>query len=189
MKRLIPFLFIFSVFMACEGPEGEVGPQGPPGEDAVNIESFVFEYENIDFNSENNYKPILGYPDGFEALPSDVTLVYFLWNQVEIDGQQEDVWRALPQSVFTPNGTVQYNYEFTRYDFQLYLNSDFDSEMLEPIDTDDWIVRAVVVPGSFFSAGGKMQAVDLDDYYAVMDAMGTDYKPVVHEYDNSIERR
>jgi hypothetical protein len=185
-------MLILSILAACEGPVGDVGPrgpQGPPGLDGVNIESFVFEYGGINFTDQNGYTVILPYADDFVALPSDVTLVYFLWDQVEINGELEDVWRALPQSVFTEDGTIQYTYDFTRYDFQLYLNTNFNPDFLLPVDTDDWIVRAVVVPGSFFSAGGRMQAVDLDDYYAVMEAMGTDYKPAVHEYNNGMIRR
>ena len=190
MKKLIPFLFILSAFMACEGPVGPIGPrgpQGPPGENGVNIESFVFEYE-VDFVPDD-YSVILPYYDDFVALPSDVTLVYLLWDQVEIDGQLEDVWRALPQIVLTENGMIQYNYDYTRYDVNLFLTTDFDPNLLDPIDTDNWIVRVVVIPGQFVTAGGKMQAVDLNDYYAVMKAMGTEYKPVVHEYNKSLIRR
>ncbi len=191
MKKLIPFLLVIVTFMACEGPEGPIGPRGPQGEpglDGVNIESFVFEYE-VDFLPEENYTVFLPYLDDFVALPSDVTLVYFLWGQTEIDGELVDIWRALPQTVFSDNGLIQYNYDFTRYDVSLFLNTDFDTELLEPIDTDDWIVRVVVIPGQFVSANGKMAAVDFDDYYAVMDAMGLDNKSVVHEYNNSLVRR
>ncbi len=191
MKKLIPFLLVIVTFMACEGPEGPIGPRGPQGEpglDGVNIESFVFEYE-VDFLPEENYTVFLPYLDDFVALPSDVTLVYFLWGQTEIDGELVDIWRALPQTVFSDNGLIQYNYDFTRYDVSLFLNTDFNTELLEPIDTDDWIVRVVVIPGQFVSANGKMAAVDFDDYYAVMDAMGLDNKSVVHEYNNSLVRR
>ena len=190
MKRLIPFLFILSAFMACEGPEGDVGPQGPqgpPGEDAINIESFVFEYE-VDFVPDD-YTVVLPYADDFVALPSDVTLVFFKWGETEINGEIEDIWRALPQTILSQNGMIQYNYDFTRYDVQLFLTTDFNPDLLEPIDTDDWIVRVVVVPGQFFTSGGKMQAVDLNDYHAVMAAMGVDYKPAVHEYNKDLIRR
>jgi hypothetical protein len=191
MKKLIPFLLVIVAFMACEGPEGPIGPrglQGPPGEDGVNIESFVFEYE-IDFRAQDDYTVILPYLDDFVALPSDVTLVYFLWGQTEIDGELVDIWRAIPQTLFTENGLIQYNYDFTRYDVSLFLNTDFDPDLLQPIDTDDWIVRVVVVPGQFVTAGGKMAAIDFNDYNAVMEAMGVENKSVVHQYNNSLVRR
>ena len=100
-----------------------------------------------------------------------------------------DIWRALPQTVFTNNGLIQYNYDFTRYDVSLFLNTDFDTDLLQPIDTDDWIVRVVVIPGQFVTAGGKMAAIDFNDYYAVMEAMGVENKSVAHEYNNSLVRR
>ncbi|MCA6078286.1 collagen-like triple helix repeat-containing protein [Fulvivirga sedimenti] len=191
MKKLIPFLLVIVTIVACEGPEGPIGPRGPqgaPGEDGVNIESFVFEYE-VDFRPEDDYTVFLSYLDDFVALPSDVTMVYFLWGQTEIDGELVDIWRALPQTVFTDNGLIQYNYDFTRYDVSLFLNTDFDPDLLQPIDTDDWIVRVVVIPGQFVTAGGKMAAIDFNDYYAVMEAMGVENKTVAHEYNNSLVRR
>jgi len=180
MKRLIPFLVVFAVVLAaCEGPVGPVGPQGAPGvpgQDGVNIESFVFEYEDVDFVAPD-YSVFLPYPD-FSALNSDVTLAYLLWDVVDIDGEAVDVWRALPQTILTEDGMIQYGYDFTRYDAQVFLSTDFDPSLLEPIDTDDWIVRIVVVPGKFFDANGKMENIDLSDYRAVIDAMGVAYKPV-----------
>ncbi len=189
MKRLIPFLFVLAVVMAaCEGPVGPIGPQGAPGvpgQDGVNIESFVFEYEDVDFIAPD-YSVLLEYPN-FTALNSDVTLAYLLWDIVDIDGEPVDVWRALPQTILTEDGMIQYSYDFTKYDTQLFLNTDFDPALLGPIDTDDWIVRLVVVPGKFFDPNGKMEHVDLSDYHAVIEAMGVADKPVTNY--NDIVRR
>ncbi len=180
MKRIIPFLFVLAAFgTACEGPEGPVGPQGQPGvpgEDGVNIESFVFEYENVDFVSPE-YSVLLEYPN-FTALESDVTMAYLLWDVVEVDGEETDVWRALPQTILTDDGMIQYSYDFTKYDTKLFLSTTFDEGLLQPIDTDDWIVRLVVIPGKFFDPNGKMENVDLNDYHAVIEALGAEIKPV-----------
>lgn len=180
---------MLAAFAACDGEEGPVGPQGIPGldgQDGVNIESFVFEYENVDFTSPD-YSVTLEYPN-FTALDSDVTLAYLLWDVVVINDEEVDVWRALPQSLITENGLLQYNYDFTKFDTQIFIASEFDKSLLEPIDTDDWIVRLVVVPGKFFDPNGKMESVDLADYQAVIQALGLTNKPVSENY-NPIERR
>lgn len=185
MKKILPFLLVLAGFItACEGPEGPIGPQGPqgvPGEDGVNIESFVFEYENVDFVAPD-YSVLLPYSEDFNftALDSDVVLAYLLWDVVEIDGEQVDLWRALPQTILTVDGMIQYSYDFTKYDAQLFLNTDFDPANLEPLDTDDWIVRLVVVPGRFFDPNGKMERIDLSDYHAVIEALGEAPKPVTN---------
>ncbi len=178
MKRLVPFLLAFAVvFAACDGPEGPAGPQGPQGEPGLDgVESFVFEYEDVDFVGPE-YSVLLEYPD-FAALDSDVTLAYLLWDVVEIESEQVDVWRALPQTILANEGMIQYTYDFTKYDTQLFLNTDFDAGSLEPIDTDDWIVRLVVVPGKFLDASGRLEKVDLSDYEAVMEALEITGKPV-----------
>lgn len=128
------------------GPEGPEGPQGPPGESG-----FVFEYEDVDFTSPD-YEVILPYPDDFESFASDVALVYLLWDVVEIDGVDTEVWRQLPQSLFLQQGTLRYNFDFTTADVRLFMEADFDKSSLGAIDTDDWIVRVVIVPGEFWNS-------------------------------------
>ncbi len=175
MKKIFPFVLMLIVFAACEGPvgpEGPIGPQGPAGVDAVNIESFVFEY-SFSFEAPD-YSVLLEYPDGFESLESDVTLVYLLWGQTN-DGK--DIWRALPQTIITNDGLLQYNYDFSQNDAVVFLTSEFDSSLLLPEDTDDWIARVVVVPGKFLN-GGKMSSIDFTDYDAVAAAMDFRDAPV-----------
>ena len=125
------------------GPQGEQGPQGESG--------FLFEFENVDFSAPD-YEVFLDFPDDFETLPSDVAIVYFLWDVVEIDGGDFEVWRQLPQSVLTQDGTLQYNFDFSMKDVRLFMEADFDMDRLEVIDTEDWIVRVVVIPGEFWNS-------------------------------------
>ncbi len=133
------------------GPQGSQGPQGEPGEEA-----FVFEYEGVSFTGPE-YEIILPYADDFVALQSDVALVYFLWDVVDNNGENVEVWRPLPQNIFTENGLLQYNFDFTIYDVRLFLDANYSLDLLTAIDTDDWIVRIVVVPGQFWNSGGRQQ--------------------------------
>lgn len=128
------------------GPQGPEGPQGPQGESG-----YVFEYENIDFTAPD-YEVFLPYPDDFESLTSDVALVYLLWDIVEIDGEDTEVWRQIPQTVLVDAGTLQYNFDFTTGDIRLFMEADFDRSILGAIDTDDWVARVVIVPGEFWNS-------------------------------------
>ena len=186
MKKLIHFVLLLIIFAACEGPagpEGPIGPQGADGADGVNIESFVFEYA-FSFE-EPDYSVLLEYPEGFEALESDVTLVYLLWGQTN---EGKDVWRALPQTIFTNDGLLQYNYDFTQNDAVVFLSAEFDASLLLPEDTDDWIARVVVIPGQFLN-GGRMSAIDFTDYEAVAAAMDFSDAPVQVQVDKEHLRR
>jgi len=128
------------------GPEGPMGPQGEKGESG-----YVFEFENVTFTSPD-YEVILPFPDNFESLSSDVVLAYMLWDVVNIDGIDTEVWRQLPQTILTNQGILQYNFDFTMVDVRLFMDAEFDLGQLGAIDTDDWVVRLVVVPGDFWNS-------------------------------------
>lgn len=144
------------------GPQGLPGPQGPAGEAA-----FVFEYTEVNFFAPD-YEVVLEYPSDFEGLNSDVALAYLLWDVQEINGELVDVWRPLPQQVFAPFGTIQYNYDFTPYDIRLFMEGTFSADQLSPIDTEDWVVRVVIVPGNFWNGG----RVTYPEYQEVIQQFG-----------------
>ena len=153
MKYLLTIVTLISAltFMACDGP---VGPQGPAGFDGVDgadgLVGFVMEWENVDFTASNDYAALLDFNDfDFAALESDVVLVYLLWDVDENTG--DEIWRQLQQTLIIPEGILQYNYDFTRFDTNVFLDADFDLGILGALDTDDWVVRVVVVPGEFVS--------------------------------------
>ena len=158
-----------------QGPEGPTGPQGAPGESG-----YVFEWENIDFTSPD-YEVFLSFPVDFETYDSDVILVYFLWGTEVIDGEEVDVWRPLPQNIFTEFGLLQYNFDYTKYDIRIFLDGNFDLDLLGAIDTDDWIARVVVVPGNFWNS-----KVNFSDYDAVKEMLGL---PDLLESGQAIKRR
>lgn len=159
MKPLFTILGLGLIlsFSSCfiggdEGPVGPRGPQGPQGDQGdPGEEAFVFEYENVSFTGPD-YEVILPYASDFEALTSDVALVYFLWD-VDTDGNE--IWRALPQSLITEDGLLQYNFDWTTLDVRLFLDADFSLDLLTAADTDNWIVRIVVIPGQFWSGGRR----------------------------------
>jgi hypothetical protein len=145
----LPLLYLIGCSTPEPGPAGPQGPQGPEGPQGAPGESgFVFEYENVSFTAPA-YEAFLQFPADFDVLPSDVVLAYLLWDVQEIDGELVDIWRPLPQQLFTENGLLIYNYDFTIRDVRLFLDAGFPLDLLTAIDTDDWIVRVVIVPGNF----------------------------------------
>lgn len=143
MKKVFALcLSLCFVLLACEGdpgPPGPPGPQGPPGDYFVGQ---AFEIE-VDFNQANNFEYIESY--GFETYPSDVTLVYILWETTN----GFDVWRPLPQTTELQDGTLVYNYDFTEVDVRFFLDGTTDFTALESVWTQNQVFRVVVVPADF----------------------------------------
>lgn len=167
MKRLTIISLAIGLFLinACtiegvgpQGPEGPAGPTGSPGEDA-----FVFEFENINFTAPD-YEVFLDYPSDFEGLDSDVALVYFLYGVEEVNDQDMEIWRLLPQTYISDHGILQYNYDFTKNDVRLFLDATYSKDLLTADETDQWIARVVIVPGTFWDASARL---DLSDYHSL----------------------
>lgn len=166
MKKILSLLVLASIFfVSCEG---DPGPQGPPGQDGVNVVGQTFE-ATVDFGSE--YSVFVEIPSGVEVLDSDVILVYLL-ESVE-DG--EDVWSLLPQTFYLEGGgEVQYNYNHTTFDVNIYLHGNIDLDELGPEFTDDQTFRMVVVPSDF----ALNSNVDLSNYQSVKAALNLSEKNI-----------
>jgi hypothetical protein len=173
MKTIINILIIamITVVSSCTSDNvGPAGPMGPQGNDGLKGEKgdsgFVFEYEQINFTAPD-YEAFLPFPDDFQSLSSDVALVYLLWDVVEVDGVDTEVWRQIPQTILTNEGTLQYNFDFSLVDVRLFMDASFDMALLGAMDTDDWFARVVIVPGDFWSSGrlksGEIQYNDLKE--------------------------
>ena len=126
--------------------------------------------EEVSFTAPD-YEVFLSYTDDFEGLESDVALVYMLWDvQTDSNGDPLEIWRQVPQTVLTPSGLLQYNFDFSMVDVHLFLDAEFNLNTLTAVDTDDWVVRVVVVPGDFWTSGRS--SVDHSDYDAVIKHYG-----------------
>lgn len=159
MKTLFNALVVMmiAVLASCvseqvgpRGPQGPEGPEGPKGDQGDS--GFVFEYNDVSFTAPY-YEVFLPLDDDFPTYNSDVALVYMLWDVVNVDGVDTDVWRQVPQTILTNDGILQYNFDFTQNDVRLFLDAEFDLGFLGATDTDDWVVRVVVVPGTFWNSG------------------------------------
>lgn len=167
MKTFAPLLVVILAlsFSACKGPRGLPGLDGRDGESFLGT---VFEIER-DFTAANNYGFRYPFPDDFTMYDTDIVLVYLLWEVIEYnDGTSLDVWRLMPQTrIFnSEDGTLllQYNFEYTFYDVDIFLEGDVDYTSLEDGDLKNQIFRIVVIPADF-SAKAK-----INDYNSVVNS-------------------
>ncbi|MFD2200317.1 hypothetical protein [Shivajiella indica] len=172
MKKLLSLLALgFAVFFqACEGPmgpPGPPGPSGPQGQPGLVLLGEVFE-ATVDFTPANDYFVDFSFTVPIE--PSDVVLVYIEWETFN----GNSVWRLLPQNVFFEEGVLTYNYDFTRVDFSVFLETTFDPSILDNSWTRNQYIRAVVIPADF--ANGR---IDYTDYEGVMKLIGATEKDIV----------
>jgi len=165
-------LFIL-LFTACEGPQGPQGfdgfdgldgRDGIDGQDGINILGKVIDIEGT-FSPENEYGLFYEFPQTIEVFETDIVLVYLLWDQTEdANGDPVDIWRLLPQTRILDQGLLQYNYDHTFLDVNIFLESDFDLNTLEPGDTDNQVFRIAVLPAET-AQGSKL---DVSNIYSVM---------------------
>ncbi len=159
-------LFIISC-EGSDGPPGFDGLDGLDGQDGINILGTVIDIEG-DFVAED-YSIFYEFPQTVEVFESDVILVYLLWEQIEdSNGDPVDVWRLLPQTRLLDQGILQYNYDFTFFDVNIFLEADFDLGTLPSGDTDAQIFRIAVLPAEF-AAGSRL---DRSNVKAVMNTLG-----------------
>lgn len=158
MKKLLAFVaplaFVFAL-TSCQpdsagpqGPTGAQGPQGIPGQDGGIELAKAFEIIT-DFAPSNEYS--LVEPYGFDVFPSDVTLVYILW---DTDADGNELWRMLPQTAYLDNGLLTYNFDFTSSDVNIFLDGTVPNFASVP---DSYLLdqtfRVVVVPAEFVGGG------------------------------------
>lgn len=162
MKRLLTILGFAGIFafQACEGPIGPPGPPGLDGLDGVNIVGEAFEVE-VDFTEANDYREIFEFDPAI--IESDVVLIYIEWES----DNGTSIWRPLPQTVFFQEGVLIYNYDFSQFDFSVFLDGPLDYALLADEWTRNQFYRIVIVPADF--AGSR---IDFTDYEAVTNLLG-----------------
>ena len=153
MKKIILLLAITASFLfhSCS----------PKEEIHADLLAEVFQV-TTSFTAANNYSKLITLNP--PIYNSDMVLVYRLFDV--INGQ--NVWRQLPQAVYLIQGELDYNFDFTRNDINLFLDSDFDLATLGTAWSQNQLFRVVIIPGYFSNKYNK--AVDFNDYNAVVKA-------------------
>ena len=159
MKKIsaIILLFASAFILSCEGP---MGPPGIPGEDGTSLLGTIFELED-DFTPSNNYELFFDFPQNFEIYDTDVVLVYILWDVVNVNGKNTDVWRLLPQTIVLDEGVLQYNFDYTVNDVRIFLETTIPYGDLLPAETQDQVFRIAVLPADFIANKKSVEISDL----------------------------
>jgi len=157
-----------------DGFDGRDGLNGLDGQDGVNILGTVIDIEDS-FSAANDFSLFYEFPQTIEVFESDVVLVYILWDQTtDNNGQAVDIWRLLPQTLIVDQGLLQYNYDHTFLDVNIFLNADFDLNTLPAGDTDNQVFRIAVLPAEL-AAGSKFDRGNID---TVMGLLGVEEKDI-----------
>ncbi|WP_291868849.1 collagen-like protein [Maribacter sp.] len=173
MRRIGTVLGVFLslLVIACEGPrglDGYDGLDGADGEDGINILGKVIDIEG-NFTAANEYKIGYKFPNTIEVFETDVILVYILWDQTtDINGDDVDIWRLLPQTRLLDQGILQYNYDYTFFDVSIFMEADFNMSTLPTSDTDNQVFRIAVLPAEA-AQNSKLNTLDIS---AVMQTIG-----------------
>ena len=153
MKKIILLLTLVGtfVFQGCTVRE----------ETQIIVLPEVFEV-TASFSAANNFARLVTLNPPIYS--SDMVLVYRLFDVVG----GEDVWRSLPQTVYLTQGELDYNFDFTKYDINIFLDSNFDLTTLSASWAQNQVFRVVIIPGYLTNRNSK--AIDFNDYNAVVKA-------------------
>ena len=170
MKTLTGLLLFLAIIIttSCEGPVGPPGPPGQNGLDGIDAEMGTVIEVYGDFTPQNDYNLYYAFEDYYVTVyDGDAVLVYILWQQEETSGGLVDIWRLLPQTVVLNDGVLQYNYDFTTADVQIFLEGTTDFSNLLPAETEDQIFRIAVLPAIL----AKDKSIDVTNFDSVMKSM------------------
>ncbi len=169
MKKLLLLLLSATVLISCEGDQG---PPGPPGLDGQAFFPLSFE-QTLNFSAPD-YEGFIFFDDYVNLNDvglDDMTLVYILFDQTtDNQGNPLDVWRLLPQSLYSDFGEYQYNYDATNVDVRVFLDgpASTDFNLLGPADLENQTFRVVILPVDFANDPN----LDVTDYNSVMQVTG-----------------
>lgn len=169
------FLTLFMVSCEVNSVDGRDGLNGFDGEDGLDAPlPKILEFTDT-FDASNEFGFRYTFESNIEVLTSDVVLVYILWDVVDADdGGTIDVWRLLPQTRILDQGLLQYNYEHTFVDVDIFLEADFDLATLPTADTEDQTFRIAVLPAE---TTGK-SSLDRSDMDSVLAYLGVAEKDI-----------
>ncbi len=151
MKRILLMLAFVGTFAF----------QGCTVKDEIQVNNLAEVFEvTTSFSAANNYSRIITLNPPIYS--SDMVLVYRLFDVIN----GEDVWRTLPQTVYLLQGELDYNFDFTRNDINIFLDSDFDLTTLGSTWTQSQVFRVVIIPG--YLSNRNSSTIDFSNYNEVV---------------------
>lgn len=162
MKKILLFVLAIAAttaFQSCTGPEG------PRGNDGIDVRAEVFEIKNVNFVNQNGNYSIL-YNLNPALYLDDMVLVY----RRSGVSNGNNIWQSLPKTYYFDNGAeLDFNFDFTVQDIVINLGYT-DTSVLTLQYISNQLFRVVIIPGNLTNKSN----VDLTDYHAVIKAYGID---------------
>ncbi len=139
-------LLLPMIIIACEGPQGPSGPEGPSGPQGPTILPASFDF-TADLSEDNEFEAFMDIPQEIEILDSDIFIAYVLEDYIE--EEDLEIWRQLPVTDFTDEGTRIINFDFTFIDVRIFLDADY--QLGQNDEFFELLFRAVHIPADFVS--------------------------------------
>lgn len=119
----------------------------------------VFE-TTVSFTNSNDYSQLVNIPQDIVVYESDVILVYWLEDVIsDGSGGTFDVWTPIPQTIYTNQGSFQYNFNHTFIDVFLFMQGDINLNSLGSDLKINQTFRIAVVGAEFAKTNPSMQQV------------------------------
>ena len=158
MKKVTLLFAFIGMIMLQSCTVNDTTPVATVDNDTI---SSVFEV-TTSFNSGNGYSKLTTFNRPIYA--SDMVLVYHLYDVIN----GVDVWRIMPQTYyFNGGGELDYNFDFTKYDVNIFLDANFDLNTLSPAWSQNQTFRVLVIPANF----SNKNAMNYNDYDATIKAL------------------
>jgi hypothetical protein len=161
MKKILSLFAIVGLmaFSSCSDDDNDVDT------DTIS-EVFQLTNVNFDYNTSDGYNI---YRDLNPLLfDDDVILIYRKIGS--INGSNAPIWQQIPRTIFTSQGELDYDFDFSNEHFIIYATGNYNLE-LTPQFLDNQTFRIVIVPGS---PSGSAKSVNKEDY--------SDYNAVIKKY-------
>ncbi len=163
MRKLLPLLLIalFSVFIvSCNSDDNNNNNNN--NTDTV-AEVYEIKNENFTLNNRGNLTIYKQFNNALYA--SDMVLIY----RQEGETNGNPIWTLVPKSYYTTFGTVDYTYDFTINDVQIYLDTNItDTETLNSY-MNNQTFRVVVIPATLGRSASNISTnSEYEDYNYVV---------------------
>ena len=159
MKKILSLFAIVGLmaFSSCSDDDNDNVDYDTISE-VFQLTDVSFDYNTQDgFNINKELDPIL-YDD-------DVILIYRKIGF--ITGTNSPIWEQIPTTIYTSEGRLSYNFEFSIEHFIIYAEGNYNLE-LTPTFLDNQTFRIVIVPGSPTGTAKSVNTENYSDYNAVI---------------------
>lgn len=160
MKKIIPFLFVAIFgFLSFSCTDDDNNQQ------FVDYDTYpvAVDLTNVNFEWVNNSSWQIARTFETPIVETDMLLMYL---RVGTTNNNAPIWQQIPITMYLNNGEeIDYNFDFSRYDFVIYAGGTVDLDTPEYINyITNKTFRVLIVPADY----GKTGNLDYSDYESVV---------------------